>query len=69
MGDQLGSISCPVLVLHGTDDALSPVQNAEALVAHLPKAELVLLEGIGHSPNVEDPVAFNGAIRRFLDAP
>lgn len=69
MGDQLGSISCPVLVLHGTDDALSPVQNAEALAAHLPNAELVLLEGIGHSPNVEDPVAFNGAIRRFLDAP
>ena len=69
MGDQLGSISCPVLVLHGTDDALSPVQNAEALAAHLPNAELVLLEGIGHSPNVEDPVAFNGAIRWFLDAP
>ena len=69
MGDQIAAIECPVLVLHGTDDALSPVINAETLVSHLPNAKLMLLEGIGHSPNVEDPEAFNGAIRRFLRAP
>ena len=69
MGDQIGLISCPVLVLHGTDDALSPIANAEALVSHIPNAELCLLEGIGHSPNVEDPAAFNRSIRRFLTNP
>lgn len=69
MGDQVGSIDCPVLVLHGTDDALSPVVNAEALVAHIPNAKLQLMEGIGHSPNVEDSASFNAAIRSFLAAP
>jgi pimeloyl-ACP methyl ester carboxylesterase len=58
-----------VLILHGTDDALSPVVNATALVEHLPNAELCLMEGIGHSPNVEDPAGFNDAIRRFLKGP
>ena len=69
MGDQIGEIACPVLILHGTDDALSPVVNATALVEHLPNAELCLMEGIGHSPNVEDPDGFNEAIRRFLKGP
>ena len=66
VGDQLSAIRCPVLVLHGTDDALSPVVNAETLVDLLPNAEIKLLEGIGHSPNVESPKKFNDAIREFL---
>jgi len=69
MGDQLGQIACPVLILHGTDDGLSPVANAEQLAAHLPNAELELMDGIGHSPNVEDSVGFNSAIQRFLSKP
>jgi 3-oxoadipate enol-lactonase len=69
MGDQMDQIECPVLVLHGTDDELSPVENATQLVAHLPHAELQLLDGIGHSPNVEDFEAFNTAIARFLSKP
>jgi len=69
MGDQLGQITCPVLVLHGTDDGLSPIENATQLTAHLPDAELQLLEGIGHSPNVEDVGAFNKAIEGFLSKP
>ena len=66
IGDQISTITCPVLVLHGTDDALSPVANAEALLGLLPNAQLQLLEGIGHSPNVEAPKEFNDAIRDFL---
>ena len=66
VGDQLSEIQAPVLVLHGTDDALSPVVNAEMLVELLPHAELQLLDGIGHSPNVEAPDRFNQAIRDFL---
>jgi len=67
LGDQLQQIDCPVLVIHGSDDALSPVSNGETLVAHLPNASLQLMEGIGHSPNVEDPRGFNQAIEDFLD--
>jgi len=66
IGDQISTITCPILVLHGTDDALSPVANAETLAALLPDAQLQLMEGIGHSPNVEAPKQFNDAIRDFL---
>jgi pimeloyl-ACP methyl ester carboxylesterase len=66
VGDQLSDIQAPVLVLHGTDDALSPVANAEMLVGLLPHAYLQLMDGIGHSPNVEAPDRFNHAIRNFL---
>jgi pimeloyl-ACP methyl ester carboxylesterase len=66
MSAQLTQIECPVLVLHGTDDALSPMGNAVALVENLPNAVLVELEGVGHSPNVEDTDRFNKEIREFL---
>lgn len=66
MSAQLEQIQCPVLILHGTDDALSPMGNAVALHEHLPNADLVVLEGIGHSPNVEATDIFNKEIREFL---
>jgi pimeloyl-ACP methyl ester carboxylesterase len=66
LSDKLDQIDCPVLVIHGADDALSPVANAHALVEHLPQAELHLLEGIGHSPNIECTADFNTAIEGFL---
>jgi pimeloyl-ACP methyl ester carboxylesterase len=67
LGDQLRQIDCPVLVIHGSDDALSPVSNGEALVDQFPNASFQLMEGIGHSPNVEDAHGFNQAIEAFLD--
>lgn len=66
---RLDEIRAPVLVLHGTDDGVSPVDNAEDLADAIPGAELVWLEGVGHSPNVEAPERFNGAIRDFLRRP
>ena len=44
LGDQIGAIAVPTMVLHGTDDAISPVENAHALVALLPNARLHLME-------------------------
>jgi pimeloyl-ACP methyl ester carboxylesterase len=64
--DRLGAIQCPVLVAHGTDDRLSPMQNARWLVQGIPDCELVPLEGIGHSPNIEDPEGLHRVIENFL---
>lgn len=41
-------IACPTLVLHGTEDPVLPVANGIAIAEHLPSAELVLFEGLGH---------------------
>lgn len=68
LGDQISTINIPTMVLHGTDDAISPVANAHALAALLSNARLHLMEGVGHSPNVESPGDFNGVIKDFLES-
>lgn len=47
VGD-LGSITAPTLVLHGTEDPLFPYGHGEALAREIPGARLVPLEGMGH---------------------
>ncbi|MCW2762266.1 MAG: alpha/beta hydrolase [Marmoricola sp.] len=44
----MAEIDAPTLVLHGTDDPLFPFPHGQALVAEIPGATLVALEGMGH---------------------
>ena len=53
-GDGLGAIPAPKLVIAGTLDPLTGGANADRAAAAL-GAQLVILEGVGHSPNVEAP--------------
>jgi pimeloyl-ACP methyl ester carboxylesterase len=39
-----------------------------AAVASIPTATVVRLENSGHAPFLEEPEAFNAAVRPFLDA-
>lgn len=61
----LALVRCPSLVLHGRDDPI-PLESSEA-VARALGTPLVVLEGAGHVPYVEQPAALFGAIERFLD--
>ena len=47
--DVLDSISAPTLVLHGTDDELSPVANADILTDRIPDARAVVFPGARHA--------------------
>jgi hypothetical protein len=58
-------IRCPVLVIHGTDDAQVDYWRGEELARQL-KGQLVLLEGSGHAPHVRDPVKINLLLRDFV---
>jgi pimeloyl-ACP methyl ester carboxylesterase len=58
-------VSCPALVIHGTEDAVSSPAGGIAL-AEATNAELVLLDGSGHAPHVRSPVRVNLLLRRFL---
>jgi pimeloyl-ACP methyl ester carboxylesterase/predicted glycosyltransferase len=61
-------IACPVLVIHGTDDAVRPfVAGAE--LADVTGGALVALEGSGHCPHARDPVRVNLLIRDFVAPP
>jgi 3-oxoadipate enol-lactonase len=62
----LPDIDVPVLIIHGEADQLIPVAEAEAMRDAIPGAELIVLPGAGHLPNLEQADAFNEAIWDFL---
>jgi 3-oxoadipate enol-lactonase len=64
----LAEIDVPVLVVHGEDDALIPMSEAEELAAKLPDARLVRLPGVGHLPPLERPDVFERELLAFLAA-
>ena len=61
-------IQCPVLVIQGTDDAITGPGRGIAL-AEATGGELVLLEGSGHGPHVRDPLKVNLLLREFVVPP
>ncbi len=63
----LGDIDVPVLIIHGADDQLIPVSEAEAMHNAIPDSELVIIPDAGHLPNLEQPDLFNDAVIDFLE--
>jgi 3-oxoadipate enol-lactonase len=62
----LPRIDKPVLILHGADDQLIPLQEAQAMQSALPLAQLRIVPDAGHLLPVEQPDITNQAIREFL---
>jgi pimeloyl-ACP methyl ester carboxylesterase len=65
----LPRISAPTLVLHGTDDLMSPVANAHLLADRIPDARLHLIDGGRHGFFEEDRDELVPLIREFLSLP
>jgi pimeloyl-ACP methyl ester carboxylesterase len=59
-------VACPVLVIHGTQDAVRGYAEGEAL-ADCTDGALVTLAGAGHFPHTRDPVQVNLLIKQFAD--
>ena len=57
-------VRCPVLVIQGTEDAITG-QGCGIALAEATGGELVLLQGSGHGPHVRDPVKVNLLLREF----
>lgn len=66
--DVLPRIAVPTLLLYGELDERSPVSVGDELHAAIPGSQLVVLDGVGHACNLEDPAGFDEAVRRFLRA-
>lgn len=59
-------IEIPTLILHGTADAIVPIDVSRRLVELLPDAELIEFDGAGHVPTMTQPDEVVAAIlRRF----
>jgi pimeloyl-ACP methyl ester carboxylesterase len=65
--DVCARVRCPVLVLHGDEDAIRPLAQGAALAETI-GGTLVTLEGSGHCPHVRDPVKVNLLIRDFVES-
>jgi pimeloyl-ACP methyl ester carboxylesterase len=60
-------VTCPVLVIHGDEDAVRPHAAGVAL-AELTHGRLVTIVEGGHAPNARDPVVVNRLIREFVES-
>jgi proline iminopeptidase len=63
--DRCPALDVPVRVVHGARDP-RPVWAVESLVAALPRAQLTVLDGVGHLPWLEDPAAFGRVASEFV---
>jgi len=60
-------ITCPALVIHGEQDRIIAKRTSEDLARTLPRAELAILRGVGHVPQLEAPRAVTRLIEAFAE--
>ncbi len=65
--DKVAAISCPALVVHGTEDTAITMDRAQALADLLPGCDGVVEVAGAHAVNLTNPEPVNAAIVAFLD--
>ncbi|HEX5166105.1 MAG TPA: alpha/beta hydrolase [Thermomicrobiales bacterium] len=66
--DAIRAIRCPVLLLHGDCDDISPIETSRTLALARPDWQMITLAGCSHGAVVRDPVRVNLFIHDFLAA-
>jgi 3-oxoadipate enol-lactonase len=64
----LAAVKAPTLVLVGENDIVAPLPMAQELADSIAGAVLETVPGASHLSNIDNPDAFNDAVRKFLDA-
>lgn len=64
--DRLHEISVPVLVIAGELDMAAPASVAKLMAEQMKNAQLVVLPGVAHLGNVQEPVLFAETVGLFL---
>jgi len=67
LGDYWRAVDCPVLIVHGSRDAVIALDNSRTMLTARPDTQLVVLEGCGHAPHIRDAVRTNLIIGEFLE--
>jgi pimeloyl-ACP methyl ester carboxylesterase len=66
--EELKTLQMPILLLWGESDRLLPADGYEYFRAHLPRhAQVELVKGFGHVPQVERPIQVTRRLIRFAD--
>lgn len=64
----LAAIRVPTLVLYGENEPSFIPRHAHRLREGVPGATLAVIPGAGHASNLDQPAAFNDAVRTFVGA-
>jgi pimeloyl-ACP methyl ester carboxylesterase len=62
----LGTITAPTLVIVGERDVVDFQRSADILAEQIAGATKVIMPGVGHMANMEDPTRFNEIVLEFL---
>lgn len=65
----LPRVTCPALVVVGSEDAITPPSIAADMQARLARSTISILPGAGHLSNLDAPDEFSAALENFLRAP
>lgn len=68
LGEELGQIKVPTLLIWGKNDTVTPPFVGEEFHKLIPNSELAFIDKCGHAPMMEVPDAFNTILERFLKA-
>ena len=66
--DRLGEIGCPTLVVVGEFDIPTFQGIADRIVSEVSGSRKLVIPGVGHMSNMEDPETFNREILSFLSS-
>lgn len=64
--DRLQKITQPVLVLHGREDKMIPLEVGMRSLENIPNAEIHVFGNCGHWVQLERPEQFHGLVREFV---
>lgn len=62
----LSEMRIPTLVVHGAEDQIVPLAEAQEMAGAIPTARLEVIPSAGHLLNLEQPEAFNACLREFI---
>ena len=65
--ERLREVTTPTLVIHGTEDEITPPKYSQYLTDHIPEARGIAISGGTHLAHLEYPAQVNEAIQQFLD--
>lgn len=65
--NQLGSVDCPVLLIWGRQDKITPPEVAIEFQELIPDATLRWIDNCGHAPMMEHPNRFFAELKPFID--
>jgi len=64
---ELPAIRVPTLIVQGGRDANRTAADGALMASLIPDAELQVIDGVGHTPMLEDPLAFTTLFHAFLN--